>query len=163
METNRGEDFTTFEHEKPKDRIVEEALTLQDIVNLNTMSIKISFVDLERIPFCYEVVLATIKVMEDRIGLPDFNMATLTNIYDLADTLFDTYNARLKLYYFDMMKEQSKTIDNINFVGSKTITSYHDLNISRVKRVDNTSNALPVETTNKYVMPTKQTEEKKWV
>ena len=104
MQMNQGEDFgNDFELKAKRDPIIKERLTLTDMINLNTMSMDIKFVDREQIPICYDIILKLIKRMETNIGLPTFDMSLLARTYDLADYFFDNYNARIKLYFTEVM------------------------------------------------------------
>lgn len=157
MQMNQEENFgSDFELKVRRDPIVKERLTLTDMINLNTMSMDIKFVDREQIPICYDIILKLIRKMEDNIGLPTFDMSLLTRTYDLADYFFDNYNRRIKLYFTEVMVSHRTT-----YVGDSVDEVIFDRVVRQGDAARPTKKTVMVGDT-KYI-DTSNNKERKWV
>lgn len=91
--------YNDFEPENIMQEEIPTRVKLLDVLKLFTSGQELIFLDRKQIPFLYEEVLVNIEAQEAKIHSMSFKQDLLTDLYDLGEHLFETYNLRLTEYF----------------------------------------------------------------
>lgn len=91
--------YNDFEPENIMEEEIPTRVDLLDILKVFTSGQELVFLDREQIPYLYEDILVNIEAQERKIHSMNFKPELLSDLYDLGEYLFQTYNLRLTEYF----------------------------------------------------------------